>query len=232
MLLILALAALSAPQELRTPQPAVAECFVLESSTRECLGWVRFLERPAVDGRTLEAEWAFLRPNRSPWQVRHVEELRSSGSRLVWREYSEQAGRTLLLDCKERAQDWTLESILRDDRERRQLSTAGGALLPLALLDLCRDGQLAAARVRVFEPLEAGFVERTVTTRISLEPLGTRLVEWQRSDGGSAVHWCFEGRSLVSFRIGPALVGRRISDAEWQRALESAHQPLAAASSR
>ena len=231
-MLCLALSLWSLLEEPRPQRPAVAECFVLESPERACLGWARFLEREIGGGRALEVEWIFLRPGDSPWQVRHVEELSPRAPRLVWREHSGLSGRTLLLDRPSGSGDWTLESMDREGRDRRQLSTAGGAQFPLALLDLCRRGELAAAHVRVFEPLEAALAQRTVSTRLGLAQPDKRVVVWQRPDGTPSAHWCFEGRSLSAFRLGPGLSARRMAAEEWRQATQAALTPPVDASGR
>jgi hypothetical protein len=105
------------------------------------------------------------------------------------------------------------------------------------LLDMCRRGELAAATLRAFDPLQAEFALTRVRTRHRAQQPERRTVEWQRSAAGgqgmaASWYWCFEGRSLVGFRLGPALSGRRIQPEEWRLAVESARRVLVAASNR
>lgn len=235
-MLAFALALLLSAQELRAPQPAQVECFALEGPERSSIGWLRLLERELEGGRALEAEWTLLRSGQTPWELRHVEELRAHNWRLIWRERSELAGRSLMLEPVPATGDWRLEVVEREDRIQRALDLGSGGVLPLALLEMCRRGDLAVGSLRVFEPLQAGFAGTRVRTRYSWQHPERRIVEWQRDAAEQGIpqnwYWCFEGRSLVGFRLGPALSGRRIQPEEWRLAVESARRPLVAASGR
>jgi hypothetical protein len=219
---------------LEDPAPPAAlplrrECFVIEApeggAAREPLGWAEFLRRESTGGMVLECEYVFVRPQRAErWRVKHVEQLDAKGPRLVWREIGTAAGRTLTLEREREGEDWRCQAFERDESVRCTIDTSHGAVFPLYLLELARKGQLGAAELYLFDPLETALVPRHVST-VYAPASGThaRTLEIQRPDGTLAGRYVFEGIELSSFQWqegGPR--ARRIDAQEYARAVGGA----------
>ncbi len=213
------------------PAPAALrrECFVIEApagaAAHEPLGWAEFLRRESPGGMVLECEYVFVRQDRADrWRVRHVEQLDSTGPRLVWREIGTAAGRTLTLERDRAGEDWRCQAFERDEAVRCAIDTSHGAVFPLYLLELARKGQFGAAELYLFDPLESALAPRHVTTVYApASSVHARTLEIQRQDGTLAGRYEFEGTELVSVQWqegGPR--GRRIDPEEYARAVGGA----------
>lgn len=215
-----------APAEPAAPASLRRECFVLEDPARSAgadpLGWAEFLRREDEHGMVLECEYVFLRPQPAGrWRVRHVEQLDDTGPRLVWREIGSAAGRTLTLEREGESGAWRCQAWERDERVQCSLDTRGGAVFPLYLLELARQGHLAAAELRVFDPLESALVPRRLTT-VYAPASGSRArrFELARPDGTLAGRWSFEGAQLLGFQLQEGgAIARRIEPEEYTRAV-------------
>ncbi len=225
--MLLALLALLPIQSEPAPpvQTLRRECFVLEAPSRapggDPLGWAEFLRRENEHGMVLECEYVFLRPQPADrWRVRLVEQLDDSGPRLVWREIGTAAGRTLTLEHASEPEQWRCQAFERDERVQCSLDTRQGAVFPLYLLELARQGHLAAGELYVFDPLETALVPRRISTVYAPSSgVRTRTLELARTDGTLAGRWTFAGSELVSFQAqegGP--IARRIEPEEYLRA--------------
>lgn len=213
--------------------PAVAalrrECFVIEAPGaavgREPLGWAEFLRRESPGGMVLECEYVFVREKREErWRVRHVEQLDEKGPRLVWREIGTAAGRTLTLERAREGQEWSCQAFERDEAVRCAIDTTHGAVFPLYLLELARKGQLGAAELYLFDPLETALVPRRISTVYAPQGAGReRTLEIQRPDGTLAGRYVFAGTELAAFQCQEGgWKARRIDPEEYARAVGGA----------
>jgi hypothetical protein len=211
------------------PAPLRRECFVLEApgaaEGSEPLGWAEFLRRESAGGMVLECEYVFVRVEHGQrWRVKHLEQLDAKGPRLVWREFGTAAGRTLTLERAPGSEEWRCQAFEGAETVRCAIDTSHGAVFPLYLVELARKGQLGAAELYLFDPLETALVPRRVST--VYEPASgrnTRSIELQRPDGTLAGRWSVEGIELVSFQWqegGPC--ARRIEPEEYARAVGGA----------
>jgi hypothetical protein len=205
------------------------ECFVLEapeaSAAHDPLGWAEFLRHESTGGMVLECEYVFVRQQHEErWRVRHIEQLDEKGPRLVWREIGTAAGRTLTLEREREGDGWRCQAFERDETVRCAIDTSHGAVFPLYLLELARKGQIAAAELYLFDPLETALAPRQVTTVYApASAARTRTLELARPDGTLAGRFVFEGTELVAFQFqeGGARA-RRIDPQEYARAVGGA----------
>jgi hypothetical protein len=209
--------------------PLRRECFVLEApedaTPREPLGWAEILRRESTGGMVLECEYVFVRKKSGErWRVKHVEQLDSKGPRLVWREIGTAAGRTLTLERAHDGEEWRCQVFERDEAVRCVIDTTHGAVFPLYLLELARKGQLGAAELYLFDPLETALVPRHISTVYSpASHTRARTLELQRPDGTLAGRYVFEGTELVSFQSQEGgWQASRIEPAEYARAVGGA----------
>ena len=228
------LTALLALVLLQEPAPTLSaplrrECFVLEAPGAAAgsapLGWAEFLRRESAGGMVLECEYVFVRAERGErWRVRHLEQLDEKGPRLVWREFGTAAGRTLTLERAHEGDEWRCQAFEGDETVQCAIDTSHGAVFPLYLVEMARKGQLGAAELYLFDPLETALVPRRVSTVYApASRTNTRSLELQRPDGTLAGRWSFEGTELVSFQWqegGPC--ARRIEPAEYLQAVGGA----------
>jgi len=170
---------------------------------RGVLGLVEYRRRRTSKGWQLEQEVTF------PFEgirLLVVEDLNPASPRLVWRELSTGAGRTVFAEWtagKEelRAREWGINESLRGEN-----STRAGAVMPLYLLELARTGRVTTGRFEVFDPLARDLKTWTVNTAYR-RPEGEqdpralrREVEFIRSDGSLAGRYVFRGSRLIGFR--------------------------------
>jgi hypothetical protein len=205
--------------------PLRRECFVIEAPGaapgREPLGWAEFLRRESTGGMVLECEYVFVREKHEDrWRVRHLEQLDAKGPRLVWREFGTAAGRTLTLERGTEGEEWRCQAFERDEAVRCAIDTSHGAVFPLYLLELARKGQLGAAELYLFDPLETALVPRAVSTVYApASAARTRTLEIRRPDGTLAGRYVFEGTELGSFQCQEGgWRARRIDPEEYARA--------------
>ncbi|MBK7643542.1 MAG: hypothetical protein IPJ19_10940 [Planctomycetes bacterium] len=205
------------------------ECFVIEDSTpgaaSDPVGWAEFLRREDHGGMLLECEYVFVRPGRGErWRVRHVEKLTDNGPQLVWREIGTAAGRTLTLERTREGDQWRCQAFERDESVRSTLDTGAGAVFPLYLIELARNGQLGAAELTLFDPLESALVSRHATT-VYAPASGehTRTLELHRPDATLAGRYVFAGSELRSFQWQEGgWVARRIDPEQYSAAVGGA----------
>jgi hypothetical protein len=145
-----------------------------------------------------------------------VECLTEKGPRLVWRELSRGAGRTLMAEwCDDggglRVLEWGCDGVLRERTDARE-----GAVMPLYLLELLRTGRATSGEFLVFDPLGRELEPLTVrTTHLALPqtPHFARRVELRRGDGSLAGRYTFAGESLEEFQWQASAVRARRIDA-------------------
>jgi hypothetical protein len=213
-----------------------AEHFVLELEPEDPLGeqgplavtpvglavWRR---RLVGDSEQVEWQVRFTEAGFDDTQVLHVERLGSERTKLVWREWRQRGGRTLVGDWIE--EDRHLRLLEWGQRETLRLTIPfeKDTILPLALQERARRGPPIEAPVRLFDPLSRSFERVTVeVTELGGEP-SRRAVAVRRADGSLVSAWEFAGSELVSFQWqAGTLRGRRISAEEYRarrRALEA-----------
>ncbi|MDP6539502.1 MAG: hypothetical protein QF903_15980 [Planctomycetota bacterium] len=148
-----------------------------------------------------------------------VECLTERGPRLVWREVSRAAGRTLVAEwCDDgsglRVLEWGSDGVLRERTDAR-----GGAVMPLYLLELLRAERVTGGEFLVFDPLGRGLEALTARTIHFAGADGagsTRRVDLRREDGTLAGRYTFAGESLEEFRWQASAVrARRIDGREY-----------------
>ncbi len=151
-----------------------------------------------------------------------VECLNPRSPRLVWREISTAAGRTVFAewtaDSEElRALEWGVDGSLRET-----CSTSRGAVMPHYLLELARCGQITGGTFEVFDPLARDLARWSVSTAYVREEEGgerdgyPRRVEFRREDGTLAGRYVFRGARLLSFQWQEGEVrARAIPQAEY-----------------
>jgi hypothetical protein len=167
------------------------------------------------DGMQLECECLFRRDaaEGDSEHVLHVERLTNGGPRLVWREWGPGRARCLTADWAADGGALHMVESCRGGMPRETLSAGEGAVMPLYLLELARNGGATAGKYRRLDPLSRALetIELRVSHRVDA---GTelRVVDWLRDDGSLAGHFEFRGNELVSFRWQEGdLVARRIT---------------------
>lgn len=225
---LLALALLQQPAPPATA-PLRRECFVLEmpgaAPDAEPLGWAELLRRESAGGMVLECEYVFVRAEHGErWHVKHIEQLDQTGPRLVWREFGTAAGRTLTLERSHEGEEWRCQAFEGEENVRCAIDTSHGAVFPLYLVELARKGQLGAAELYLFDPLETALVPRRISTVYQpSSDTRARSLELARPDGTLAGRWTFEGTELVSFQWQEdGLRARRIEPEQYNQAVGGA----------
>ena len=187
------------------------------AALRGQLGLVEHRRRRTDSGWQLEQEVCF------PFEeirLLVVERLDPTCPRLIWRELSTGAGRTVFAEWTAesdelRAREWGVRASLRG-----QSSTEGGAVMPLYLLELARTGRVTSGPFEVFDPLTRGLETWTVNTSYRREggeddeQALRRQVEFVRSDGSLAGRYVFRGTRLIGFRWQEGAVWARPVSAE------------------
>jgi hypothetical protein len=183
------------------------------------LGAVEWRRMAHDDGMQIECEMLFARTGRdAPCQrVLHVEELREPRARLVWREIGAGSGRSVLAEWDAdrlvlHTVDWGTSETVREE-----ISTSRGAVMPLYLIEMLREGRVTSGPQLVFDPLARTLSELEIVTsygdpgpppcpagppalRGAQSPPRSRLVELRRSDGTLAGRYRFRGTELVGFQ--------------------------------
>ena len=138
-------------------------------------------------------------------QVLAVECLDPRSPRMVWREVSDGAGRTVMAEWTARSEElrvreWGIDGSLRETKQTR-----AGAVMPQYLLELIRSGQVTAGGFEVFAPLSHDLERWTLVTSYRRErAAGTtylRQAELRREDGTLAGRYVFRGEDLVEFQL-------------------------------
>jgi hypothetical protein len=201
------------------------------------------------DGFQVECEMLFARRERDlPCQrVLHVEEMCNASARLVWREMGSGSGRSLLVEWTPgglalRTVQWN-----KDETLREEINAQDGAVMPLYLIEMLRQGRATTGRYPVFDPLACSLSELELYTSYGDDapaegPLAgassapeagcegarsgpgptsrLRTVELWRADGSLWGRYRFRGAELVAFQWqdgGPW--ARRASAGEYEAAL-------------
>ncbi len=188
--------------------------------------WRRRIE---ADGEQVEWEIRFHEPGVPDTRVLHVERLGRDHSKLVWRSWRPGTGRTLIVEWTDeqdalRVLEWGRHEVLREEIE-----VGDGAVMPLYLQELARDGHLGGGRFRLFDPLSRRLESVRVDCLVDAaapraERAGARLerlIELRREDDTLAAAWLFDGDRLQAFQWqagGPR--GRRIPAREYRRRLK------------
>jgi hypothetical protein len=167
-----------------------------ERASTPPVGLVRWISAPPsgeAPGWRAECEVLFFAEGR---RVIHSERLDHERRELVFREVGERSGRTLRLVWTPDGQAVSTEAT-GDEVRRRTFDLAGGAVLPLAVVELARRGAAWRDEVPVFLPL-ANAIE-TLVVELSDEG-ATRTLRLSDAEGLGRGSYRFQGRSLVAFR--------------------------------
>jgi hypothetical protein len=244
------------PQDERLECMVRIERFVLEASAEEpeaappepsvakIVGNVEWRRLAHPDGFQVECEILFARGSRDlPCQrVLHIEELCDSTARLVWREMGAGSGRSLLAEWSPggvalRTVEWD-----RNETLREEIGAQDGAVMPLYLIEMLRQGRVTTGRYPVFDPLSRSLTDVEVFTSYAEDSTASsldgtapesvrswrswrsrrsrlRTVELFRTDGTLWGRYRFRGADLVAFQWqehGPW--ARRASAAEYESA--------------
>ncbi len=205
-----------------TPIEARIEHFALELPTRDgylVQGVLRWIARREGDG--IQLEWELDFPGEE-LRVLTLEALGPGGDRLVWRELRAGAGRSLLVEWASNDPVLHLREWARDGSSRETRRPSRGAVLPLSLLELCREGRLAQGVFEVLDPTSRGLSALELSTGYELaqEPgaEARRWVELRRADGTLAGRYRFRRAELLDFEWQEGgLRGRRIGADEYER---------------
>ncbi len=171
------------------------------------------------DGMQLECECLFRRDGPEPdsEHVLHVERLSSEGARLVWREWGAGRARCLTADWTADGRGLHMVESCRGGMPRETLSAADGAVMPLYLLELTRNGGATSGKYRRLDPLSRALesIELRVSNRVDAG-VELRVVDWLREDGSLAGHFEFHGDELTSFRWQEGdLLARRVTEQQY-----------------
>lgn len=183
-----------------------------------CASWTR-----REDGLGLQLEWSvrfFAGEGEPERRVFHVERLTREGARLVWREQGDGAGRCLVAEWTDdggglRTIDWSGRELRRD-----VLDAGAGAVMPLYLIELAREGRAGTGTHLRFEPLARAVEPVSLATAFEPEigedvAHAARTVELVRADGTLAGRWRFRGTRLEAFAWQEqGIAGRRVEGAE------------------
>jgi len=143
----------------------------------EIAGFVEWRKRDTPHGQQMECDARFLREPlvaggpRDVERVLHVECLTDKGPRCLWREIGPGTGRSVQAEWSEDGRALELNEWSDAGRKRGTLVASGGASMPLYLVELLRQGGLAAGSIQRFDPLAR-----------TLEPLEVRTV-WLDASG-------------------------------------------------
>jgi hypothetical protein len=183
------------------------------------LGAVEWRRMAREEGMQIECEMLFARAGRGATcqRVLHVEELCRDRSRLVWRELGDASGRSVLAEWGADGEslhtvDWGKVETLREE-----ISASRGAVMPLYLIEMLREGRITSGRQLVFDPLTRALSELEIRTSYADAaqppcPAGptaswasrglslARCVELRRSDGTLAGRYRFRGCDLIAFQ--------------------------------
>jgi hypothetical protein len=153
-------------------------------------------------------------------QVLAVECLDPRSPRLVWREVSDGAGRTLMAEWTARneelrVREWGIDGSLRETKQTRS-----GAVMPQYLLELIRSGAVTSGSFEVFAPLSHALEHWTLKTSYRRERAAAttylRQAELRRDDGTLAGRYVYRGEDLLEFQWQEGgAVARRLAPAEF-----------------
>lgn len=140
-------------------------------------GFVEWRKRETGSGPQMECDARFLRGGEDATnsadveRVLHVERLTDYGPGCVWREIGPGTGRSVQAEWSADGRALDLAEWSAAGKRRGTLVAAGGASMPLYLVELLRQGGLASGRIVRFDPLAR-----------TLEPLEVRTV-WLEEGG-------------------------------------------------
>ncbi len=187
-----------------------------EAKKARQLGLVE-LRRTTLEGSPqleLDASFPFERI-----RVLAVECLNPRSPRLVWREVSGGAGRTVFAEWTAESEELRVMEWGIDGRLRERSTTSGGAVMPHYLLELVRAGSVTTGTFEVFDPLGHSLESWSLSTTYQrAEATGleyARQAEFHRADGTLAGRYLFHGTELIRFQwqAGGA-IATRISEEE------------------
>lgn len=213
--------------------PAFVQHFRLDAgelrAERAPLGLARYVAGPDPEGGIhVELELELFAPG---LRLIHVEQANVQRRRLVFRELSARAGRTLFLEG--RPAEPLLGYELGGPEVVRRATEAGG-ILPLLLLESQRRGALPPGELRVLDPLSTAFEPLALAAR---DEAHGRVLEARRADGSLRWRVVLAGAELAELRFqerGP--LARPIPPEEFARWRErheqEAHSAREAAAAR
>lgn len=220
-----------APQLSGLPLPRI-EHFELTlpagGGERRVIGAMRWIAREGSRGRRLE--WEIVFPDER-LRLLAVEDEEMGAPRLVWRELAPAAGRSLLVEGTRDGESLRVEEWVRGGGRASRCGLERGAVLPLHLIELLREGALSTGPVVVFDPLSRGLDTWNVRTahRLREGMEVEHLAEMWRSDGTLAGRYRFEGRRLVRFSWQQGgIEGRPASAEAFARMVEEWARPAEA----
>jgi hypothetical protein len=190
-----------------------------ETACAHALGAVEWRRMVRQDGVQIECEMLFARAGHdAPCErILHVEELCEAKSRLVWREIGDASGRSVLAEWGQGGQSLRTVDWGKVETVREEISASRGAVMPLYLIEMLREGRITSGRQLVFDPLARALSELEIlTSYIDASPAPcpagdpapwasrglarARCVELRRSDGTLAGRYRFRGSDLVAFQ--------------------------------
>ena len=210
--------------------------------TTDVSGFVEMRRRETSNGPQLECDTRFLvgAPGldmlRTVQRVVHVECPSGRGPRCVWRELGPGTGRSVQAEWSEDGGSLEITEWSTAAKRKGTLVAAAGASMPLYLIELLRQGQLAAGHIVVFDPLALTLEPLEVRTfwldgshrmgakdeehALQAEPREARTVELRRGDGTLAARYRFVGLDLVAFQWQEgSMYARRTDEAEFESLL-------------
>jgi hypothetical protein len=129
-------------------------------------------------------------------RVLHVEVLRPSEVKLVWREIRARGGRTVLLEWSREDPVLRFTDLAGGENLRRELDGSRGALMPLFAIQQARGGAALEGPLVVFDPPAGRLASMQFTTT---EEDGRRVVRTRHLSGATGASFEFDGDELVAF---------------------------------
>ncbi len=153
-------------------------------------------------------------------QVLAVECLDPRSPRMVWREVSDGAGRTVMAEWSPRSEElrvreWGIDGSLRETKQTRS-----GAVMPQYLLELIRSGSVTSGSFEVFSPLshdlERWILECSYRREHAAATTYLRQAELRREDGTLVGRYVYRGQDLIEFQWQEGgAVARRLAPARF-----------------
>lgn len=216
--------------------------------TVDVAGFVEMRRRETPTGPQLESDTRFLvgaigaDGRRTVQRVLHVECPDGGGPRCVWREVGPGTGRSVEAEWSKDGGALEICEWSSGPKRKGTLIVSGGALMPLALLELLRAGRLTAGGVVAFDPLaltleplevktvwldEARQIGDGDSSADTATRASVRTIELVRGDGSLAARYRFRGLSLVAFQWqeGPTYA-RIVDETEFETLLSRHVEPI------
>lgn len=201
------------------PEPKAA------AAPARSVGLVEWRRRRIRGGMQLECDTLFERAEKKLdcQRVLHVENLAPPGPSFVWREVGNASGRSLLVEWTPDGGGLSTCEYGGNGARRDTFSTGGGAVMPLYLLELARNGRVTSGRFLLLDPISRSLLSIELTTtyrlddgKVGAQDAARRTVELRRDDGTLAGRYEFRGVELLAFQWQEGgLRARRIPPQEY-----------------